>query len=145
MRALEVVPYDNRWPQLFEQEARKMAEIFGDQVVAIHHVGSTSVPGLAAKPIIDLLVIIKDRSFVDLVLPTLLALGYEDFGEYGQPGRRFFPLGGDHRTHHIHVFEEGDPEIRIYLSLRNYLRRFPDRAREYGDLKLRLATSMRAL
>jgi GrpB-like predicted nucleotidyltransferase (UPF0157 family) len=103
-------------------------------------VGSTSVPGLPAKPIIDILVVMDDIGPVDSLNPALIALGYEPQGEYGIPGRRFFTKGGDvNRSHHVHVFQQGHPEVSAMLDFRDYLRSHPRQAAEYGRLKEELA------
>jgi GrpB-like predicted nucleotidyltransferase (UPF0157 family) len=139
MRKVEVLPYDNQWPSKYEEEANKLRRIFGGQLVAIHHIGSTSVPGLAAKPIIDILIVIKDISLVDKYNQDMQSIGYEAKGENGISGRRFFQKGGDNRTHHVHIFEVASPEIERHLAFRDYLRSHPDAAKEYGDLKRKLA------
>ena len=102
--------------------------------------GSTSVPGLPAKPIIDILVVTDDIGQVDSLNPAMIALGYEPQGEYGIPGRRFFTKGGDvKRSHHVHVFQHGHPEVSAMLDFRDYLRTHPYQAAEYGRLKEELA------
>jgi len=139
-RKIEVVPYDARWPILFEQEAEKVSEILGDNCVALHHIGSTSVPGLSAKPIIDMMPVVKDIDKVDIHNAEFEALGYQCMGEYGIEGRRFFMKGGDNRTHHIHIFEEtNQTDIGRHLAVRDFLRSHPDAADEYARLKTRLA------
>ncbi len=87
---IEVVPYDPDWSNQFEKEALLLKLIFSDIFVAIHHIGSTSVPGLAAKPTIDIILEVKDIRLVDKFNEPMEKLGYEAWGEYGIPGRRFF-------------------------------------------------------
>ena len=123
---VKVVPYCSGWPELYRQEAEKISKILGEQLVAIHHIGSTSVPGLPAKPIIDILPVVKEISAVDAHNAQFEALGYEPRGEYGIPGRRFFRKGLEHRTHHIHIFQESDqPNILRHVAVRDYLRAHP--------------------
>ncbi len=140
MRKVEVVSYDPRWPARFEEEARRLGSVFGRNLVAIHHVGSTAVPGLPAKPTLDLLPVVRDIRLVDDAAAAMLRLGYEARGGSGISGRRYFvrELEGQ-RTHHVHVFEEGHPAVAEHLLFRDYLRAHPERARRYGALKVRLA------
>jgi GrpB-like predicted nucleotidyltransferase (UPF0157 family) len=140
LRKIRIVPYDERWPDLFAAESVALAPVFGGRTIALHHVGSTSIPGLPAKPIIDILVVVDDICRVDSLNAAMVALGYEPQGEYGIPGRRFFTKGGDlKRTHHIHVFQQGHPEVGAMLDFRDYLRSHPSQAAEYGRLKGRVA------
>ena len=88
MRNIVVVPYDPQWQVLFEQEAEKIRSVLGDLLIEIHHIGSTSVPGLAAKPVIDMLPIVRDIALVDGLNPQFEAIGYEPMGENGITGRR---------------------------------------------------------
>lgn len=139
MRKVEVVPYCLDWAIHFEQEASQLRSIFGDALIEIHHVGSTSVPGLAAKPIIDILPVVSRIDEVDKFNAQMAGIDYEAMGEFGIPGRRYFRKGGDHRTHHVHVFEVGDNNIVRHLAFRDYLRARSDVAAQYGELKQRLA------
>jgi GrpB-like predicted nucleotidyltransferase (UPF0157 family) len=140
LRRICVVSHDELWPGLFAVESAALAATFGDRATEIHHVGSTSVPGLPAKPIIDILVVVDDIGQVDSLNPALIALGYEPQGEYGISGRRFFTKGGDvKRSHQVHVFQHGHPEIRAMLDFRDYLRSHAREAAEYGRLKEALA------
>jgi GrpB-like predicted nucleotidyltransferase (UPF0157 family) len=136
---VRVVPYNPQWPEQFAQEAARIREIFGDELLAIHHIGSTSVPGLQAKPIIDMLPVVVDIARVESFNGAMQDLGYEAMGELGIPGRRYFRKGGDDRTHQAHVFAEGDPGVERHLAFRDYLRAHPDVATEYGILKAGLA------
>jgi GrpB-like predicted nucleotidyltransferase (UPF0157 family) len=131
-------PYNDEWPRLFEEERAAIAAALGDGALAIEHIGSTSVPGLAAKPIID--IAIAATSFEDSIvfIEPLAALGYEHKGEFGIPRRRYFRKG-DPRTHQIHVFEIGGDEWRRHLHFRDHLRSNPASARAYETLKRELA------
>jgi len=140
-RKVEVVPYDIDWPALFDEEARQLRALFGPELVSIHHFGSTSIPGTSAKPIIDILVIVRSIDKVDPLNPSLQRMGYNSVGEYGISGRRFFYKGTlDLRTHHLHVYQIGNPHILRHLAFRDYMRAHPVNARAYSRLKETLAT-----
>lgn len=145
MRRIVVVEYDPAWPSMFEAEAQQLRAILGDNLVEMHHIGSTSVPGLCAKPIIDMLPVVHFIDRVDQVVGEMAALGYKGLGEFGLPGRRYFRKGGDNRTHHVHMYGKASKgEIERHLAVRDYLRAHPAAAREYGDLKKRLAAKYHA-
>jgi GrpB-like predicted nucleotidyltransferase (UPF0157 family) len=144
MRKVEVVPYDTRWPDLFWSEAERLREALDGLDPVIHHIGSTSVPGFPAKPVIDVMAVVSRIESVDKRNGRMLELGYVARGENGIPGRRFFTKEQKEdrwliRTHHVHVFEQGSPHIVRHLAFRDYLRHHPDEARRYGELKLELA------
>lgn len=135
-----VTEYRDEWTQQFSEESQKMKEIFGDEVIDIYHIGSTSVPGLKAKPIIDIMPVVKDIKKIDSYNEQMQGLGYECMGEFGIKGRRYFRKGAKHRTHQVHVFQEDNKDdITRHLAVRDYLRTHPDEARAYGDLKESLA------
>jgi len=139
-RRIVVVPYDPAWPAVFEAEAVRIVDLFGANAVKIHHIGSTAIPGLMAKPTIDLLFVVEDIEAVDALEPGMKAMGYRPKGENGIPGRRYFQkLAGEEHLFHVHAFEVGHPEIRRHLNFRDYLRAHPDVALAYQDLKLSLA------
>ena len=107
VRRIEVVPYDPDWPNLFKIEADRTIAVFGPEVMAIHHVGSTAIPNICAKPIIDVLVEVQDIEKIDDFNEEMVRQGHRPQGEFGIPGRRFFIKGDDAtRTHHIHVEAE---------------------------------------
>jgi GrpB-like predicted nucleotidyltransferase (UPF0157 family) len=139
MRRVEVKSYDEQWVSNFEDEAKTLHEIFGMEIIEIHHIGSTSVNGLKAKPIIDIMPIVREINRIDEFNTKMISIGYEPKGENGITGRRFFQNGGDNRTHHIHFFELGNPEIERHLAFRDYLRSHSDVAKKYGDLKEELS------
>jgi GrpB-like predicted nucleotidyltransferase (UPF0157 family) len=134
-----VVPYNPDWERFFAREAQLIRGVFGDELVEIHHIGSTAVRGLQAKPVIDMLPIVRQIERVDDFNEALVRLGYEPMGELGIPGRRYFRKGGDDRTHQAHVFQADDSNIERHLAYRDYLRAHPDVAAEYGILKADLA------
>ncbi|CAI9387558.1 Dephospho-CoA kinase [Bacillus sp. T2.9-1] len=135
MRRVEVKPYNEQWLSMFEEEANKLLEIFGSEIIEIHHIGSTSVNGLMAKPIIDIMPIVRDINRIDEFNTAMVAIGYEPKGENGITRRRYFQKGGDNRTHHVHIYELGNPEIERHIAFRDYLRVHPYDAKKYGDLK----------
>ena len=140
MRKIVVVDYRPEWAVAFQREAACIAEVLGENMVAIHHIGSTSVPGLCAKPILDIMPVVRDIGAVDGCNAGFVALGYTPMGEFGIPGRRYFHKGGDERTHHVHVFAEENREaIERHLAVPAYLRAHADEARAYGELKKALA------
>jgi len=140
VRRIEVVPYDPDWPNLFKIEADRIIAVFGPEVVAIHHVGSTAIPNICAKPIIDVLVEVQDIEKIDDFNEEMVRQWYRPQGEFGIPGRRFFIKGdGATRTHHIHMFQTGNPEIERHLNFRDYMIAHPEEARAYGRLKKELA------
>ncbi|MCM3744360.1 GrpB family protein [Sporosarcina luteola] len=139
MRKVDVMPFSERWSLEYQKEAAVLQEIFGAEIIEIHHIGSTSVQGLSAKPIIDIMPVVKDLSQVDQYNASMAAIGYEAKGENAILGRRYFQKGGDNRTHHVHIYEKGSPEIVRHLAFRDFLRVHPEKAKEYGDLKEKLA------
>lgn len=139
MREITVVAYNPKWPQMFEQEAKNLKEIFGELAIAIHHKGSTSVPNLMAKPIIDITVEVGDIAKVDQLNQALSAIGYQPHGEYGMPLRRFFTKG-DPRSYHLHVWDKGHAEIEKDLLFRDTLIQNPHARLAYENLKQKLCT-----
>ena len=138
---ITMVPHDPNWRQEFENEARQITKALGDNVVTVHHMGSTAIPNIYAKPVIDVLLVVNDHADLDAKQTAMEALGYEAFGEFGIPTRRYFRkdnADGD-RTHQVHAFEAGSPQIARHLAFRDYIIAHPDTAREYSDLKQKLA------
>ncbi|ASS64432.1 bifunctional GNAT family N-acetyltransferase/GrpB family protein [Bacillus velezensis] len=138
-RKAEVVPYKPEWKEMFEREKADLIRIFGPALHSVSHIGSTSIPGMAAKPVIDILAEVKDILDADRFSPQLEALGYEAKGENGIEGRRFFQKGGSKRTHHVHIYETGHPDVKRHLLFRDYLTAKPEKAAQYMELKRRLA------
>lgn len=139
-RTIVVVPYNSIWPQMYEEEAARISAVFGSELVSIHHIGSTSIPGLSAKPIIDIMLIVRSVETVDAFNPAMIELGYEPKGENGISGRRYFQKGGQlKRSHHVHAYESTSLEVKRHLDLRDYLIVHPAEAKQYGDLKKELA------
>ena len=135
-----VTEYNPLWPQLYRQEAEQIRAILRDNCVAIHHIGSTAVVGLCAKPVIDIMPVVVSLARVDAQKKAFEAIGYEVLGEFGIAGRRYLRKGGDERTHQLHIFEQGAyKQIERHLALRDYLRAHPQDAAVYGRLKRQLA------
>jgi len=139
MRKVEVVPHQDAWKEKFADEAKKLQEVLENEVINIYHIGSTSIPNIYAKPIIDILVEVKEISTVDHYKMEMEKLGYEAMGEYGIPGRRYFRKGATERTHHVHVFQTGSKHIIRHLAFKQYLIAHDDVAQHYSNLKRRLA------
>lgn len=140
MRIIKVVDYNHNWSSDYQQEERSIREILQDEWVNSFHIGSTSVPGLKAKPIIDILLVVNDIYKLDSFSKQFQEIGYEVMGEFGIAGRRYFRKGGDHRTHQIHAFQYNNmEEIERHLAFRDYLREHPEVRRQYGELKSQLA------
>jgi len=135
-----VLPYDPKWPHQFEVAASQLKSIFQGSLLKIHHIGSTAVPHLAAKPIIDILPEVSKISSVDALNETFAALGYQALGEYGLPGRRYFrKLENKKHFVHVHTYQIGNLEIIRHLAFRDYLRSHADVANQYAKLKISLA------
>jgi GrpB-like predicted nucleotidyltransferase (UPF0157 family) len=144
MDEIEIVDYDSRWPVLFDEEAKRLRAILDPSlIVGLEHFGSTAVPALSAKPIIDILIAVRSladarTSFVE----TLQTLDYAYWAENPKQDRMFFVKGmppfGSGRSHHVHVTEP-DGEMWRRLAFRDYLRAHPEEARAYERLKRRLA------
>ena len=145
MDEVEIVNYDPRWPALFDEEAKRLrATLDPSLIVGLEHFGSTSVPGLSAKPVIDILIAVRSlagaqASFVE----ALRNLDYVYWAENPKTDRMFFVKGmppfGSRRSHHVHVTEP-DGEMWQRLAFRDYLRVHPEQARTYAQLKRQLAT-----
>lgn len=135
-RKIEIVPYNPAWPQIFEEEAARLRQALGKNCVAIHHIGSTSVPGLVAKPKIDIIAVVKNMT---PIVQDLEKIGYEYRGEFNIPLHLGFRKRPPLTNVNLHVFEEGNPEIELNLLFRNFLRTHPEASQEYAKLKLALA------
>jgi GrpB-like predicted nucleotidyltransferase (UPF0157 family) len=134
-----LVPHDPRWAEAAQREGERFAGALPiGSLDTLHHIGSTAIPGIHAKPILDLLPVVTSHAAIDAATDRLAALGYEAWGEYGLPGRRFFtresPTG---RVANVHVYERGAPAIARHLAFRDYVRAHRDVARAYETEKLR--------
>jgi GrpB-like predicted nucleotidyltransferase (UPF0157 family) len=134
---VEVVPYDPAWPGAFEQWRRRLGEALGETAVRIEHVGSTAVPGLPAKPVIDVQVSVPDVEDEAAYVPAIEALGVPL--RFREPGHRYFrPPAGEPRTVQIHVCRAGNDWEREHLLFRDLLLADPELRNAYGRLKLEL-------
>jgi GrpB-like predicted nucleotidyltransferase (UPF0157 family) len=140
---IHVVDHHPSWALKFEIEAGRISEAAAETVVRIHHIGSTAIPQTKAKPVIDILLEVASLEALDRKSPMLEALGYETMGEFGIVGRRYFRLDDSEgtRTHQIHAFESGVPDVVRHLAFRDYMLAHPAVAGEYGALKERLANA----
>lgn len=145
MAHIEVIPYDARWPARFAEERARLAQALGSIARRIEHNGSTSVPGLAAKPIIDIQISVATLEPMDAYRIPLLELGYTHLPHADDAFCPFFyrPKEWPH-THHVHVVIAGGEEERRTLAFRDYLRNHAEAAIEYAALKSCLATQFSA-
>ncbi len=141
MKKVEVVSHNPRWRNAFEAEAKHIGDALGENVLAIHHIGSTAIPNIYAKPVIDLLIEVRDITKVDERSSAMESLGYEVMGEFGIPGRRYFRKDNQEgiRTYQIHSFENGSAQVKRHLAFRDYMIAHPEAARKYSELKIKLA------
>ncbi len=140
-RVVEFVPYDINWPTQFAEEAAKISVALGENCIAVHHIGSTSVLGLAAKPVVDIMPVVQDITQVNIA--GLEDIGYVNRGELGMPFRSYMHKGSPQHTHHLHIWEQGNPEIEKHLMFRDYLINHADDRQRYAAIKEQLASQYR--
>ena len=124
-RPYELMEYDPKWKTWFQERSEKISPLFGDNLISIEHVGSTSIEGMVAKPSIDILVVVKDLDDVTARLDTFVSEGYTPQGrEYVGGGDEYITedTSDGRRTTSIHVLQEGNPKIIVYREFRDYLR-----------------------
>lgn len=137
---VELVPFRCEWADLAGAESKRITPAFGSNLIWIHHVGSTAIPGICAKPILDLMPEVAFLHELDASRGALESLGYEWWGEYGIQGRRYCTLNDSatgRRLVQLHCFQTGSPEIERRLAFRDYLRANPDQALAYDREKRR--------
>ena len=136
-----VLDHNPDWAKSFEKEAERIGMALGNTLVKAHHIGSTSIVHTKAKPVIDMLLEVSSLDDLDQRSSLIESLGYEAKGEYGIAGRRYFRLDDatGRRTHQVHSFEVGSPNVIRHLAFRDYLLAHPDIAAEYGEIKQHLA------
>jgi GrpB-like predicted nucleotidyltransferase (UPF0157 family) len=143
MRRIEVVDYDPAWPAVFERLRTRIWPAVSDLAAAIEHIGSTSVPGLAAKPIVDMTIVVPTPADVPLAIARLAGLGYVHRGDLGIEGREAFRNPLDLPRHHLYLCPSDNLGLRNSLAVRDYLRVHPEATEGYGALKKRLAVEFR--
>ncbi|MBS0184983.1 MAG: GrpB family protein [Proteobacteria bacterium] len=135
-RILEIISYDPLWPKMFEEEAQKIKAALGENYSSLYHIGSTSVVSLAAKPIIDILLVVN--KITDSYPEALASLDYKFRGRIVSPLSNFYQKGIPQPQFHLHLYEEGDEAIGLHLSLQHYLRNHPSEIISYSQLKFHL-------
>lgn len=136
---IELHPQDPQWSAVYDEARSVLSAVLGEYALDIQHVGSTSIPGISAKPVIDIAVAIERYPLPDEVLAAVEALGYTYWGEYGIPRRHLFfrrdlPVG-----HNVHINELANGEFQKHVLFRDYMRAHPADVREYENLKQELA------
>jgi GrpB-like predicted nucleotidyltransferase (UPF0157 family) len=139
---VELLPHDSAWAGRALAEAQTLADALGADLLNVHHIGSTSIPGIRAKPTLDLIPVIHSLSAFDARRRDVEALGYEWRGEFGLPGRRYCAKSSPdtgRRLVQLHCYEKGSPEIDRHLAFRDYLRGHSEVAAAYEQEKMRCA------
>ncbi len=139
MSLVVVSAYDPEWQSTFERIRANVWPAVQHAALSIEHVGSTSVPGLRAKPVIDACIVVASRRDIPHVVKGLAKIGYVHRGDLGVPGREAFKQPGAFPKHHLYASHRGSLNLKNQLGLRDYLRTHPEAATEYGDLKEMLA------
>jgi GrpB-like predicted nucleotidyltransferase (UPF0157 family) len=146
-REVRIELYNPAWKDQYTQTEHILRGIFNDLIIDIQHIGSTSIEGLSAKPIINILIVVNNIEAVDTFNDTMAAHGFLAKGEYGIPGRRYFSgtLLSDPgvSTHHVHMYQVGNPKYQEELLFRDYLRIDEGVLRAYEALKIELAERLR--
>lgn len=137
--AVIIVPYDPQWPEQYEVERQRIVRALGDKIVGIEHFGSTAIPGLMAKPVIDILVLVEQLEPDEAYIESLQSLGYVHQTWPGDAPDHVFLRKGLPRTHHLHIVQKGSYEHLRHIAFRDYLRTHPETARAYAELKIMLA------
>jgi len=136
--AVRLLPHDPQWAEQASVEEARILKAVWPAITEMHHVGSTAIPGIAAKPIIDLVGVTPNLDAIEAVRPAIEALGYAWHGEYGLEGRRFCTLSDPItglRRFHLHCYADGDHSIRRHLAFRDYLRARSEMAEAYQRMK----------
>ncbi|MDP4086547.1 MAG: GrpB family protein [Bacillota bacterium] len=127
--------FNENWAHMYQVETQLLKAIFGDEIIRFEHFGSTSVHGMKAKPVIDMMCIVKNIRKIDKFNEKMSSLGYDVAGEWGIEGRRLFRKGGENRSHHIHFYQFDNPQIKRHLIFRDYLRSHPEEVVRYSNFK----------
>ncbi|WP_018968629.1 GrpB family protein [Rubritalea marina] len=134
---IKALPYDPAWTHAFASEKQRLIDLDILGLDAIHHIGSTAVPGITAKPVIDILLEVRALELLELHHKDFSALGYEALGEFGVQGRRYYRKIGKSLSIHIHAFQSGNPQIVKNIAFRDYLRQHPKVRDSYKSIKTR--------
>lgn len=138
-RKYKIEAYNPEWKKKFEIEAENLRSIFFNKAVSVEHVGSTSVPGLAGKPTIDILITVEKIEIADNLSKEIEKIGYKDLGDYIKKGSRLFAKEeGNERQINLHVFEVKHPHVSEMINLRDYFRSNIEKVEEYSALKFDL-------
>ncbi|MDJ0717944.1 MAG: GrpB family protein [Prochloraceae cyanobacterium] len=135
---LKFVPHNPEWKRLFESEKKILQTAIGKDILDIQHIGSTSIPGIIAKPILDIAIAVTNFEAAAVCIQPIENLGYIYMGEYGLPRRHLFTKGDLIRTHNIHMWEIHSQDWQRHILFRDYLIKYPEFARQYSELKLKL-------
>ena len=128
-KQIELHQYNSSWPIIYENRAKSIKEALNDNLIEIHHIGSTSVPSLSAKPCIDIIGVVQNFK---AAIPALESIGYESRGEMHLPFREYYRHG---KEVNLHLYEKASPEVNLNIAFRNYLRAHPECVKEYQELK----------
>lgn len=139
IKLVELTKYNPEWANIFSVAANEIKSILKENCIQIHHIGSTAIPNIYAKPIVDVLPVVKDISSVDSLNHEFEKLGYVCMGEYGISGRRFYWKSKTKRTLNIHLFAEGAPELKRNLLFKDFMLEHDDYAQAYSLVKQSLA------
>lgn len=134
-RKTKVTSYDILWPSYYENESTLLLQKLKDLILEIHHIGSTAVPGLSAKPVIDIMIVVRDVQLVVNFRKSFESMGYHYMGEYGIPGRRYLWKAKNEVDYHLQIFGYDHIGVRNCLLFRDYLIKHPDKAKEYSTVK----------
>ena len=135
-----LTPYQDAWAHLFNEEKRRLEEGIGRRVLEVQHVGSTSILGMKAKPVLDLAVAVENFEEASALVPFVEKLGYTHRGEHGVPRRHYFVKDPpENRTHHLHMLEVRSENWRVLLQFRDHLKAHPETVAAYQTLKENLA------
>ncbi len=138
-RKYTIEQYNSEWKKQFETEADILRQIFSDKAISIEHIGSTSVPELASKPTIDILITVEKIEIADNLSEKIESIGYKSLGDYINQGSRLFVKEENNtRLINLHVFEETHSHVKDMINLRDYFRSHPERVEEYSKLKFDL-------
>ncbi|SDM44327.1 GrpB family protein [Maricaulis salignorans] len=135
-----LVAHNPSWARQYRHEAAGIRAALGANAVDLHHIGSTSIPGILAKPVIDMLGAVTCLDAVDECVDAIGRLGYEAKGEFGLAGRRYFRKHDDRgqRTHHLHIYARNSADFSRHLVFRDFLLAFPEQAKRYSEFKAKL-------